>query len=245
MKFLHLETTGIGEYDEIVEFSIGDEQQVLAHAICRPRKRPDHGSTRFHGLTWEMLQDKPDIATYWHHFRELGGEQVVVINREFTSRILRNTIKLHHLPYSGMKKIEYLDLQELWKTNLDLPYTPAFDEIAPALEKAGVRRSLLVLERMRQSYQNLQSRVRLPNLVSESLTDEEQQFINRIFESPLLLIRYTKHGAKNPPIYKGSPLGYFKKQDLYLKAKLENDPEPVRWFNLRNIHIEGLHVVPE
>lgn len=78
--FMHSETTGAGEHDEIVEISILDSAgNPLLDALVKPKRhiRPD--ATNIHGITDEMVDNAPKWSEVLPEVEEILAHKIVCI----------------------------------------------------------------------------------------------------------------------------------------------------------------------
>lgn len=91
--FLDTETTGLGEFAQIVELAIVDAN---GHVVFESRLRPtvpiEPGAMGVHGILEEDLTDAPQWPDVAPEIRTiLSGRLVVIFNADFDTRLLRQT----------------------------------------------------------------------------------------------------------------------------------------------------------
>ncbi|WP_416775943.1 exonuclease domain-containing protein [Xenorhabdus budapestensis] len=102
---LDTETTGLKSDDEIIEISIinayGD---VLLDTLIKPQKKIPPDETRIHGITNEDVQHKPSWNDIYKKYREIvKGKTVVIYNKSYDTKIIRQTCKKYELPTPRIK----------------------------------------------------------------------------------------------------------------------------------------------
>jgi DNA polymerase III epsilon subunit-like protein len=95
--FLDTETTGLDDDAQVVEIAVVDEDgSVLFESYCRPTVPVDPGAQAVHGIGPNLLAGAPtwpEIADQVRHV--LDGNEVVIFNAEFDTRILIQTAAAH------------------------------------------------------------------------------------------------------------------------------------------------------
>ncbi len=87
---LDTETTGLRSWDQIVEIAVIDEiGDVLLNTLINPEISIPVGVTSIHGITNEMVQDKPRFQDILPELEDiLNGMPVVIYNATFDKRFL-------------------------------------------------------------------------------------------------------------------------------------------------------------
>ena len=90
---LDTETTGLGDDAEVVELAVIDcAGAVLLDTLVRPSGPVPAEAAAIHGITDAMLAEAPTWSELHARFCDLvEGRQVVIYNREFDVRVIRQT----------------------------------------------------------------------------------------------------------------------------------------------------------
>ena len=98
--FLDTETTGLDDNAQVVEIAVVDEDgNVLFESYCRPTVPVDPGAQAVHGIGSEELAGAPAWPEIFAQVRAvLEGNEVVIFNAEFDTRILAQTAAAHGDP---------------------------------------------------------------------------------------------------------------------------------------------------
>ena len=102
--YLDTETTGLRDWDEIVEISILDHDGgVLYSSLVRPTQMISANAVAIHGITDEMVQDSPRWINVWPEVETiLKGREVAIYNADFDIRLIRQTHKIQ-----GMQRARF------------------------------------------------------------------------------------------------------------------------------------------
>ena len=97
---LDTETTGLGDDAEVVELALIDcAGAVLLDTLVRPSGPVPAEAAAIHGITDAMLAGAPTWSEIHARFCDLvEGRQVVIYNREFDVRVIRQTAHRYGLP---------------------------------------------------------------------------------------------------------------------------------------------------
>ena len=97
---LDTETTGLGDDAEVVELALIDcTGAVLLDTLVRPSGPVPAEAAAIHGITDAMLAGAPTWSEIHARFCDLvEGRQVVIYNREFDVRVIRQTAHRYGLP---------------------------------------------------------------------------------------------------------------------------------------------------
>ena len=97
---LDTETTGLGDDAEVVELAVIDcAGAVLLDTLVRPSGPVPAEAAAIHGITDAMLAGAPTWSEIHARFCDLvEGRQVVIYNREFDVRVIRQTAHRYGLP---------------------------------------------------------------------------------------------------------------------------------------------------
>ncbi|MFN3336681.1 MAG: exonuclease domain-containing protein [Thermomicrobium sp.] len=99
--FLDTETTGVREFDEVIEIAVLDASgRVLLQSLVQPTRPVDPAAVRVHGLTDAVLARAPSWPMV---YRELctvlcSVPLVITYNAEFDRRLIAQTCARHRLP---------------------------------------------------------------------------------------------------------------------------------------------------
>ncbi|MCG3461562.1 3'-5' exonuclease [Xenorhabdus bovienii] len=102
---LDTETTGLKSDDEIIEISIintyGD---VLLDTLIKPQKKIPLDAIKIHGITNEDVQNAPTWSEIYKKYKEIvKGKTVIIYNKSYDIRIIRQTCKKYELPTPRIK----------------------------------------------------------------------------------------------------------------------------------------------
>lgn len=92
---LDTETTGVTSYDEVIQIGVVDPWgKVLLDHLIKPiqKKYIPRPVTAIHGITMQMLQDKPVFGQIAHLLQEAVQQKTIITyNAEFDRRLLTQT----------------------------------------------------------------------------------------------------------------------------------------------------------
>lgn len=92
--FLDTETTGLDpETDEVLEVSIVNSSgEVLLDSLIRPENRKRWPKAQqIHGITYQMVKDKPTLKELMPKIREATrGKHIVIYNKSFDTKFIPN-----------------------------------------------------------------------------------------------------------------------------------------------------------
>ncbi|PHM68441.1 DNA polymerase III PolC [Xenorhabdus kozodoii] len=102
---LDTETTGLKIDDEIIEISIiNADGHVLLDTLVKPQKKIPPDATRIHGITNEDVQNAPTWNEIYKKYKEIvKGKTVIIYNKSYDIRIIRQTCKKYELPTPRIK----------------------------------------------------------------------------------------------------------------------------------------------
>jgi len=106
--FLDTETTGLDDDAQAVEIAIVDDKgEVIFESLVKPTVPVDPGAAAIHGISADKLASAPA----WPDIAEdvkaaLAGNQVVIFNAEFDTRILKATAAAHGDPAEWLDSLE-------------------------------------------------------------------------------------------------------------------------------------------
>jgi DNA polymerase III subunit epsilon len=113
--YLDTETTGMGNYDQVIEIGVIDDQgQVLFDQLVRTHKKIDPAAGRVHGITQEMLISASSWESVWSQVELiLMNRRIGVYNVEFDVRL----IKQSHYPSGirwSLQEGNFFDIMKLY-----------------------------------------------------------------------------------------------------------------------------------
>lgn len=94
VRIIDTETTGLNDYDEIVEVAIIDTKgNVLFHSLLCPKRASIHPNAQEkNGLTMEILQNAPTYEDVFEDIQKcLNGKLSLAYNAEYDARLLMQT----------------------------------------------------------------------------------------------------------------------------------------------------------
>lgn len=105
---LDTETTGIGNYDEIVQIGIINQAgEVLLNELIRPTKPVPREAQAVHGISNERLASAPAFDDVFTRISSiLTAEIVVAYNMDFDWRMLKQTMALPSYSYLPQIKVK-------------------------------------------------------------------------------------------------------------------------------------------
>jgi DNA polymerase-3 subunit epsilon len=102
--YLDTETTGLETFDQIVEIGILDaDGSVLVDSLVKPTRKIPAIVTKLHGITDEMVKDKPAWPAIWPAVQAaLSGRQVAIYSADYDVRMMQQSHRQYqmrwHLP---------------------------------------------------------------------------------------------------------------------------------------------------
>lgn len=95
---LDTETTGLRDA-EIVQIAIIDSNaQVLMNTLIKPVRPIPGDAIRIHGITNEMVADKPGMLFYYHQIKEMiANRNVIVFNVAYDKQILYDSLQIANI----------------------------------------------------------------------------------------------------------------------------------------------------
>ncbi|CDG20611.1 putative DNA-directed DNA polymerase [Xenorhabdus poinarii G6] len=102
---LDTETTGLKNDDEIIEISIiNAEGDILLNTLIKPQKKIPLDAIKIHGITNEDVQHEPMWSDIYKKYREIvKGKTVIIYNKSYDTKIIRQTCKKYELPTPRIK----------------------------------------------------------------------------------------------------------------------------------------------
>ncbi|SFU43999.1 3'-5' exonuclease [Xenorhabdus koppenhoeferi] len=97
---LDTETTGLNNDDEIVEISIINKHgEILLNETIKPIKKIPQDASNIHGIRdMDMIQSFKWNDIYQQYRKLTKGKIVIIYNKQYDSRIIRQTCKKYNLP---------------------------------------------------------------------------------------------------------------------------------------------------
>ncbi len=101
--YLDTETTGLGNFDEIVEVCILDHDgQALVDTLVKPSRPIPADVVRIHGITNEMVRGAPAWPEVWPLVQAaLLGRPVGIYNAEFDLRMMAQSHRRHSMGWGN------------------------------------------------------------------------------------------------------------------------------------------------
>ncbi|PHM73003.1 3'-5' exonuclease [Xenorhabdus sp. KJ12.1] len=102
---LDTETTGLKNDDEVVEISIiNADGDILLDTLIKPQKQIPADAIKIHGITNEDVQHAPTWSDIYKKYREVvKGKTVIIYNKSYDTKIIRQTCKKYELPTPRIK----------------------------------------------------------------------------------------------------------------------------------------------
>lgn len=115
--FLDTETTGLGTDDEIIEISIIDKHgEILLDTLIKPVKSIPASSSKIHNITNWQVRNSPTWPEIYQNYRDVVKNKTVIIyNRKFDNRLLRQTCGKYRLTTPRIKTICLMELYSLYE----------------------------------------------------------------------------------------------------------------------------------
>src|SRR5512143_110571 len=100
--YLDTETTGLKDYDQIVEICLIDNDgAVLIDSLVKPTVKIPFDATRVHGITDAMVSNAPTWPEVWPHVEALlTTRRIAIYNAEYDLRLMKQSHLAHHLIWS-------------------------------------------------------------------------------------------------------------------------------------------------
>ena len=142
LLILDVETTGVDEYDQIVEIGIKDKLgNTLFHSLVKPTCGLMPGAVKAHGITKQMLENAPLAQEISKELSEiLKGKTLIIFNEEFFYPKIRNSFKNTEL---NTVELNFECLKREYQRYIEWPYE--FDShlsMESLLERSIARRAL-------------------------------------------------------------------------------------------------------
>lgn len=136
--YLDTETTGLGNYSEVIEIAVIDDQaKKLFSSLVKPRGQIDPQAGRIHGITQLMLADAPGWGDVWPQAKAfLANRWIGVYNTEFDKRLINQSCDRAGIPRT-MPEGAFFDIMEIYAQYYGVkdPYRGTFRY--QSLEQAG------------------------------------------------------------------------------------------------------------
>lgn len=97
---LDTETTGLSEIDEIIQVAIiAHDGSRLLDTLVRPKQPISAAAIAVHGITNATLVEAPPFSEIYEQLKAvISGKTIVIYNAPFDLRLIKQTLKTHHLP---------------------------------------------------------------------------------------------------------------------------------------------------
>jgi DNA polymerase III subunit epsilon len=98
---LDTESTGLGDRDEPCEITVlnGRDGTIMFDSLIKPTVPIGDGARQIHGITAEMVADKPTMAgVYGALFYAIGGKVALCYNAAFDRRMISNGCIANRIP---------------------------------------------------------------------------------------------------------------------------------------------------
>ncbi|QXO42225.1 3'-5' exonuclease [Morganella morganii] len=115
--FLDTETTGLGTDDEIIEISIiGKHGEILLDTLIKPVRSIPESASRIHNITDWDVRGSPAWPEIYQDYRDaVKNKTVIIYNRRFDNRLLRQTCGKYHVATPRIKTICLMELYSLYE----------------------------------------------------------------------------------------------------------------------------------
>ncbi len=99
--YLDTETTGLEKFDQIVEICVLDfDGSVLVDSLVKPTSKIPTGVTKLHGITDEMVEDKPTWPEIWPSVQAaLTGRHVAIYSADYDVRMMKQSHRHYAKPW--------------------------------------------------------------------------------------------------------------------------------------------------
>ncbi len=113
--YLDTETTGLEKSDQIVEICVLDfDGGVLVDSLVKPTSKIPAGVTELHGITDEMVKDKPAWPEIWPAVQAaLAGRHVAIYSADFDVRMMQQSHR-HHAMRWNLKGADFFCIMKLY-----------------------------------------------------------------------------------------------------------------------------------
>ncbi len=113
--FLDTETTGLETFDQIVEICILDfDGNVLLESLVKPTGKIPASVIRLHGITDEMVKDKPTWPEIWPAVQAaLAGRHVASYSADYDVRIMKQSHRQHQMRWK-LKGADFFCIMKLY-----------------------------------------------------------------------------------------------------------------------------------
>jgi len=97
---LDTETTGLSQIDEIIQVAIiAPDGSMLLDTLVHPKQPVSAAAIAVHGITNATLEESPTFREIYEQFKAvISGKTIVIYNASFDLRLIKQTLKTHHLP---------------------------------------------------------------------------------------------------------------------------------------------------
>jgi DNA polymerase-3 subunit epsilon len=113
--YLDTETTGLEKFDQIVEICILDSDgSVLVDSLVKPTTKIPAGVTKLHGITDDMVKDKPTWSEIWPTVQAaLTGRHVAIYSAEYDERMMKQSHHQHAMRWK-LKGANFFCIMKLY-----------------------------------------------------------------------------------------------------------------------------------
>jgi DNA polymerase-3 subunit epsilon len=113
--YLDTETTGLEEFDQIVEICVLDSNgSVLVDSLIKPTCKIPAGVIKLHGITDEMVKDKPTWPEIWPSVQAaLTGRHVAIYSADYDVRMMKQSHR-HHAMRWKLKGADFFCIMKLY-----------------------------------------------------------------------------------------------------------------------------------
>lgn len=107
---LDTETTGLHNAEIIQMGLIGADGKVLMNDLIKPVRPIPEDAIRIHGITNEMVADKPGMIYFYNQIKDfISGRNVIVFNVAYDQKILYDALEI-----AGIERVEWSAIAKWW-----------------------------------------------------------------------------------------------------------------------------------
>jgi DNA polymerase-3 subunit epsilon len=113
--YLDTETTGLEEFDQIVEICVLDSDgSVLVDSLVKPTSKIPAGVTKLHGITDAMVKEAPTWPEIWPAVQAaLTGRHVAIYSADYDVRMMKQSHR-HHAMRWKLKGANFFCIMKLY-----------------------------------------------------------------------------------------------------------------------------------
>lgn len=113
--YLDTETTGLEGFDQIVEICVLDSDgSVLVESLVKPTSKIPLGVIKLHGITDEMVKDKPAWPEIWPAVQAaLTGRYVAIYSADYDVRMMKQSHRQHQMRWK-LKDASFFCIMKLY-----------------------------------------------------------------------------------------------------------------------------------